>query len=416
MRERILAGLLALCLLFTLAAPASAANDGWKTWSQADPRWGKLSISSEGLERYTMKAQGCLITAIAKVLIYSGQQSAENFTPADCLEGMLKYELLNATGALTGGYRMNETGFLAEYGPQLYYGTDLSHDPWSEEMAYARIAEKIQDNCYVIVRTFNQESFSYHFMAVDHLADGKIYVMDNQQILDLYDTGKYNGVSDWLYFHSSGQGMPPVTNTTPPTTGLLNNFSVQNTYQDGIFSDVSENHWYRDGIARSYELGLVQGMGDGSFGVKSKFNVAAALALAARMHATYTGAENKFTQGTPWYQVYVDYDVRAGIISKGQFGDCSRPATRAEMAEIFSDALPDAALQRINSVPDGAIPDVPMSAPYAGAVYRLYRAGILTGDVGTGAFRPDADISRAEAVCLAARVADLDLRQNVELR
>lgn len=422
MKKRICAWLLVLCLALSLGTPAANAIEDWKVWSQSDRRWGELSISSTGLEQYTMAAEGCLITAMAKMLIYSGQQSP-NFTPADSLAAMLEYDLLTPTGALTAGYRMNTEGFLAAYGPELEYFTGNAHAPWDHRTAYNNISQLLAQNCFVIIKARNNYSGSSHFMTVEGTADGHIYVMDNLQIVDLYASGKYSGVTDWLCFRYSGSrpypgpvGDPlPPLDAELPSSPLLNNFSQVAQYTDGTFFDVEPDSWFRDGVARAYELGLVEGEGNGGFGVQSSFTVGAALTLAARMHAIYHTGNGEFARTTPWYAAYVNYALAQGIISPGQFSDYTRPATKAELAVIFSAALPDAALAAINTIPDGSIPDVPMDAPYARATYRLYRAGILTGDVGTGAYRPDDNIRRVEAACLAARVADLTLRQSVNL-
>ena len=51
-----------------------------------------------------------------------------------------------------------------------------------------------------------------------------------------------------------------------------------------------------------------------------------------------------------------------------------------------------------------------MQAPYASAVYRLYRAGILAGSDANGTFSPLSYITRAEAAAVVSRMADSDNR------
>ena len=111
--------------------------------------------------------------------------------------------------------------------------------------------------------------------------------------------------------------------------------------------------------------------------------------------------------GGKWYQVYLDYAYNNGIISRAYFnGDVTRDATRAQFAEIFAKALPDEALAEINSIADNAIPDVPMTASYAQYVYKLYRAGILSGGDAKGTFSPASYITRAEAAAIVSRMAE----------
>ena len=51
------------------------------------------------------------------------------------------------------------------------------------------------------------------------------------------------------------------------------------------------------------------------------------------------------------------------------------------------------------------IPDVSERSKYADEILALYRAGILTGDERTRAFRPSDTITRAEAAAIISRVA-----------
>lgn len=51
------------------------------------------------------------------------------------------------------------------------------------------------------------------------------------------------------------------------------------------------------------------------------------------------------------------------------------------------------------------IPDVSERSEYADEILALYRAGILTGDERTRAFRPSDTITRAEAAAIISRVA-----------
>ena len=89
--------------------------------------------------------------------------------------------------------------------------------------------------------------------------------------------------------------------------------------------------------------------------------------------------------------------------------------TRAKFAAIFAKALPEKALVTKNTVADAKIPDVPMSATYAAAVYQLYRAGILSGSDEAGNFYPQNTIRRAEAAAVVSRMADSDNRVAVSL-
>lgn len=77
---------------------------------------------------------------------------------------------------------------------------------------------------------------------------------------------------------------------------------------------------------------------------------------------------------------------------------------------IFANALPDEGLAAINNVPDDSIPDVPSSKAYATAVYKLYRAGILTGVDEAHNCNPLTNIKRSEVATILTRMMNEDKR------
>ncbi|MDO4516221.1 MAG: S-layer homology domain-containing protein [Bacillota bacterium] len=182
-------------------------------------------------------------------------------------------------------------------------------------------------------------------------------------------------------------------------------------YTQGQFSDVATNQWYTGNVAAAVEFGLMKG-DSGLFRPTGSVTIAEAVTLAARIHSIYETGKDSFAQssGGKWYQVYLDYAYQKGLISRSYYTcNVNQKATRAQFAEILSKALPDEALPACSTVADNAIPDVSLSQSWGPAVYKLYRAGILTGDL-DGSFRPKDSITRAEAAVIAARMADTDNR------
>ena len=196
-------------------------------------------------------------------------------------------------------------------------------------------------------------------------------------------------------------------------SGSLQNFQKSNGYKQGQFRDVKTGAWYADNVKEAFEYGLLVGIGDGSFGVGRNLTVAQTLAIADRIHNRYYGASGDFLQRAPWYQVYVDYALQYGMIFYGEYDNPDATATRAQFAEILSRALPDEALPEINHVLD--IPDISGDESYAGAVYRLYNAGILTGSDEYGTFGPDSPIKREQVAAMATRFANYNLRKQFTL-
>ena len=159
------------------------------------------------------------------------------------------------------------------------------------------------------------------------------------------------------------------------------NFTPKTTYTDGRFSDVSSSDWFYENVRASYEYDLINGYNDGKFHPDDDLTIAQAVKLAACLNSLYSSGTADFSAASPWYQPYVDYARRNGILTR-TFADYNAPASRREFAAVLAGALPRGALQPINSIADGAIPDVPASAEDADAIYQLYRAGVLPGSNG----------------------------------
>ena len=196
-------------------------------------------------------------------------------------------------------------------------------------------------------------------------------------------------------------------------------FEKATIYFQDQFSDVPANQWYTDSVASAFELGLMNGKGNKSFDPFGDVTIAEAITMAARIHSIYTTGSESFNQseGSAWYQTYLDYAFKNSIISRAYYNcDATQKANRSQFAEIFAASLPAEALAAMNEVNDGAIPDVDMSSDYANAVYRLYRAGILTGNDANGTFAPQTYITRAESAAIVSRMAESSNRKSITLR
>lgn len=190
----------------------------------------------------------------------------------------------------------------------------------------------------------------------------------------------------------------------------LGNFRRDGSYRAGTFNDVSADAWYAESVSAAYELGLMKGSGAGAFSPSGNVTVAEAVAMAARLHRRYSSGKDDFVQGSPWYQVYVDYALANGILSGSDFPDgYGRNITRAQMAHLFAAALPEKELTAINAV--ASLPDVNVSTPYSKDIFLLYRAGVLTGNDEKGTFTPDTPISRSQVAAIIARMALPSLRK-----
>ena len=193
----------------------------------------------------------------------------------------------------------------------------------------------------------------------------------------------------------------------------LEHFVRQASFSDETFTDVSPEDWSYAAISACYEYGLMQGR-ENVFDRTGRLSVAEALTMADRVHQIYSEGKSALTNGHPWYQPYVDYALSAGIIREGDFFSWSEPISRADMAYVFSRALPAEELPSVKTVealPDGdQIPDRDKDA-----VLTLYRAGVLTGNDVFGSFYPETGITRQEAAAIISRIALPDQRKTEPL-
>lgn len=235
-------------------------------------------------------------------------------------------------------------------------------------------------------------------------------------------------------------------------------FQKTNTYTHGRFVDVPISSWYAEYVGVAYEYGMMDGVSNTSFDPKGNLTVASAIAIACRLHSLYFKDDAVFSSGSPWYQPFVDYAKENEIIDSAQKYIYDDPITRADFALLISNALPDSALQEINEIWGYDIPDVSTGSPYMDAVnalagagvlsvdnafqiyfmsviygdslgidnaystsdsfkaiYRLYRAGVLTGNDKYGTFTPDTNITRSAVAAIVGRVVESSRRQHIAL-
>ena len=180
------------------------------------------------------------------------------------------------------------------------------------------------------------------------------------------------------------------------------------------FTDVDSSAWFYSDVKSAFETGLVNGMTDTTFEPESNMTYAQAVKLAACMNQKYSTGSVTLKNGSPdWWDSYAAYAKEKGIISKDY--DWNSNATRAGYVEIFAKALPDEALKEKNHITDGYIPDVGMTHPQSEAIYKLYRAGVLTGTDDQGTFDPNSNIRRCEVAAILIRMMDESARKELTL-
>ena len=193
----------------------------------------------------------------------------------------------------------------------------------------------------------------------------------------------------------------------------LSNFRKIREYSS-VFADVPDGLWYSDSVAGAYERGIMDGKAPGLFDPEGMITIAETIKLAACIHRRFYSGSADFETGVPWYAPYADY-CRENGLSAAAYRNYEAAATRSDFALMLADAVPDEALTPLNRVADGAIPDVFESYSYGAAVYKLYRAGVLTGSDDERSFLPGRTIRRAEAAAVIMRILDADSRESFSL-
>ncbi len=184
-------------------------------------------------------------------------------------------------------------------------------------------------------------------------------------------------------------------------------FSTSTDYYG--FLDADESAWYgsqQQGVIKSVvQLGIMNGYTDGTFHPIGNITLSEAIKMSAVVHATCNNQTISFStsDGGKWYDAYLNYCVKNRIVSSDEYSSLDAYATRAQIAHIFAKATSDFAV--VNDIDYDYIPDVSERSEYADEILALYRAGILTGDERTRAFRLSDTITRAEAAAIISRVA-----------
>lgn len=187
----------------------------------------------------------------------------------------------------------------------------------------------------------------------------------------------------------------------------LHNFVNRYSYLRGQFLDMPYRieNWFDSYVAKSYNTGLINGYPDGTFRPNGNITLAECIAMACVMHDIYSGSDGVFPSGSsPWYNVHVNYALANGIIMEGDFGDYNEKATRAQVAYIFTNALPASVFEAKEDVP--MLWDINGATPYFSGIFKLLSSGVIAG-YPDRSFRPDRLITRAEVCVIMSNIVGL---------
>lgn len=360
-----------------------------------DAYTGKVFLLNEHgkwINQYSIPVSDNKVLPQEFVNFYASMTSCGNEVYLSYLVGPEKSNSLNAGGLvrLSDGKRLGDTAGLIVHAKkqnddsvQLYMTNGFSDNSKLKE--YQQLS--IKSDAITKVRAFQQDG--------DNAA---IYLPAEWQYMD--NLGRLWGWSETIR----------NSITCIDTDSLIDSdtkFSTSTDYYG--FLDADESAWYgsqQQGVIKSVvQLGIMNGYTDGTFHPIGNITLSEAIKMAAVVHATCNNQTISFSasDGGKWYDAYLNYCVKNRIVSSDEYSSLDAYATRAQIAHIFAKATSDFAV--VNDVDYDYIPDVSERSEYADEILALYRAGILTGDERTRAFRPFDTITRAEAAAIISRVA-----------
>ena len=201
----------------------------------------------------------------------------------------------------------------------------------------------------------------------------------------------FTGMAYKVKVTSDKSFVPGVNESTPPE---------KETVQ---FSDVRESDWFAKDLLQARKEGLINGLDGNIYNPHGNVTLAQAITMAARVYMRKTGEKpDSSLNGGKWYTQYLSFAIDKKIIDKDDFENYDAYATRAEIAHIFSSLFDDKQTKEIIR-----IPDVNENTKYNKDIYKLYRIGILKGSDKVGTFRPDENLSRAEAAVILLRINNI---------
>ena len=351
-----------------------------------------LNVHGKWINQYSIPVSDNKVLPQEFVNFYASMTSCGNEVYLSYLVGPEKSNSLNRGGLvrLSDGKRLGDTAGLIVHAKkqnddsvQLYMTNGFSDNSKLKE--YQQLS--IKSDTITEARAFQQDG--------DNTA---IYLPAEWQYRD--NLGRLWGWSETIRNSITCIDTDSLTDTD-------SKFSASTDYYG--FLDADESAWYgsqQQGVIKSVvQLGIMNGYTDGTFHPIGNITLSEAIKMAAVVHATCNNQTISFSasDGGKWYDAYLNYCVKNRIVSSDEYSSLDAYATRAQIAHIFAKATSDFAV--VNDIDYDYISDVSERSEYADEILALYRAGILTGDERTRAFRPSDTITRAEAAAIISRVA-----------
>ena len=200
------------------------------------------------------------------------------------------------------------------------------------------------------------------------------------------------------------------------------NFVRSKTYA-GQFSDLTPESTFYDHVAALYAYGLSVGKADGTFGLRDQLTVGQVVIFAGRIRSLYRTGDAEAGPGAYAAENeaaalrYLRYLQAEGVIGTELDESLSTPATRAQVAHVLANTLPEEALPPVHAdlvtqayASRQFITDVTEYTPYYQDILTLYRTGVSIGSDATGSYLPGQAITRGACAAMLTRMVDASLR------
>lgn len=199
----------------------------------------------------------------------------------------------------------------------------------------------------------------------------------------------------------------PETETpeTPPTEPETDAAPEEETAPKPSFTDVTEDKWYYDEVSEAHALGLVNGMGNGTFcpeGALTRAQMVRLLYNFEGLEEPEDQAESPFSDvpAGKWYTGEIIWAVENGYVNgigDGTFRP-NDPVTREQMCAIIARYLQSKGYFATDEV-EQFTDEEEMSSYATFSIYYCASLGIVKG-MGNGAFAPKSGATRAQAATI----------------
>jgi len=291
---------------------STMSSGSYKDWTQFTGAWSTLTL---GTSSDTVARSGCLVVALAKMMVQSGIRSESSFTPSDMLSWLNSNGLLNSSGCLTSYEGV------ADFSPRLNY-VGLQDYSASASGCKDTILDLVRSGYQVILRV-SSSRYPIHFVLVDNalsLANDDVYIMDSA-------------------YSNYASGYTLTTNYSSVTRYICYSVSGSEDPVD-YFEDVSSGSWYYDAVKYVSGLGIMTGMTPYYFGAAEPVSRGQFVTILYRMAGSpEVSYDDTFLDigSDQFYTSAVIWASKNGIVS-GYDNGCFGPAdqiTREQMAAMM---------------------------------------------------------------------------------